>query len=110
MTDWDVEYAHSEQAGSPVLAVTGEIDLSSAARFARELATLLDDESNTVRVDMSAVTFIDSSGVRELLAAQREADATGTRLVLANPSAACRRVLEISGVLTEFAVEGKPSS
>jgi anti-sigma B factor antagonist len=110
MTDWDADYARSEEAGTPVLAVTGEIDLSSAARFAQELATLVDDGSNTVRVDMSAVTFIDSSGVRELLAANREAEAAGTRLVLANPSAACRRVLEISGVLAEFAIEGTTDS
>ena len=110
MTDWDVEYARSEQAGSPVLAVTGEIDLSSAARFAQELIALVGDESDSVRVDLSAVTFLDSSGIRELLAANRQAGTTGTRLVLTNPSSACRRVLEISGVLSEFVVEGTQDS
>ena len=106
MTDWDVDYARSEQAGTPVLAVAGEVDLSSATRFAQELASLVGDRSGTARVDLSAVTFLDSSGVRELLAAKRQALATGTQLLLANPSAACRRVLEISGVWSEFEVEG----
>ncbi len=106
MTDWDVDYKRSEQAGTPMLAVVGEVDLSSAARFAQELASLVGDESGTARVDLSAVTFLDSSGVRELLAANRQAEAIGTQFLLANPSAACRRVLEISGVWGEFVVEG----
>ncbi|MDQ1447103.1 MAG: anti-sigma factor antagonist [Actinomycetota bacterium] len=110
MTDWDVDYARSEQAGTPVLAITGEIDLSSATRFAQELASLLADEDDAVRVDLSAVTFLDSSGVRELLAANRQAVAAGTQLQLANPSAPCRRVLEISGVWGEFVVEGTEQS
>jgi anti-anti-sigma factor len=105
MTNWDVDYARSEHGGTPVLTVTGEIDLSSAGHFAQELAMLIDDEHGTARVDLSAVTFIDSSGVRELLAAKRRAEGTGTQLVLASPSAACRRVLEISGVWSDFDVE-----
>jgi anti-anti-sigma factor len=106
MNDWDVDYARSEQAGTPVLAVSGEIDLASAGRFAQELALLVGEEHDTARVDLSAVTFLDSSGVRELLAANRQAAANGRQLLLANPSAACRRVLEISGVWSEFVVEG----
>jgi anti-sigma B factor antagonist len=110
VTDWDVGYARTEEAGTPVLAVRGEVDLSSAGRFALELASLVADEGGTARVDLSAVTFIDSSGVRELLAANRQAEATGTQLLLANPSAACRRVLEISGVWSEFVIEGASGS
>ena len=110
MTDWDVGYARSEQAGTQVLAIRGEIDLSSAARLAQELASLLADEGNVVRVDLSEVTFLDSSGVRELLAANRQAVAAGTQLLLASPSASCRRVLEISGVWSEFVVEGTQRS
>jgi anti-anti-sigma factor len=106
MTGWDVDYARSEQAGTQVLAIRGEIDLSSAARLAQELASLLVDEGDTVRIDLSEVTFLDSSGVRELLLANRQAVASGTQLRLANPSAQCRRVLEMSGVWSEFEVEG----
>jgi anti-sigma B factor antagonist len=110
MNDGDVDYARSEQAGTPVLAVSGEIDLASAGRFAQELALLVGEERDAARVDLSAVTFLDSSGVRELLAANRQAAANGRRLLLANPSAACRRVLEISGVWSEFVVEGAQSA
>lgn len=105
MTNWDVDYARSERAGAPVLSVKGEIDLSTAGRFAQELASLVGDKNGTARVDLSKVTFIDSSGIRELLAAKRRAEATGVQLMLSNPSTACRRVLEISGVWNDFVVE-----
>jgi anti-sigma B factor antagonist len=105
MSEWDVDFAQAEQAGTPVLTVTGEIDLSAAGRFAQALTTAVTDGSGTALVDLSAVTFIDSSGVRELLAANRQAEAEGGELRLANPSAACRRVLEISGVWNEFVVQ-----
>jgi anti-anti-sigma factor len=105
MAEWDVDFDRSEEGGTRVLAATGEIDLSSASRFAQELATLVADGSGVALVDLSGVTFLDSSGVRELLGANREAEAMGMRLQLVNPSAACRRVLEISGVLDEFMVQ-----
>jgi anti-anti-sigma factor len=104
MTEWDVDFARSEAADTRSLAVSGEIDLSSAGRFAQELTSVVGD-GGTAMVDLSAVTFIDSSGVRELLAANRLAAALGGQLVLADPSAACRRVLEISGVWDEFLVQ-----
>ena len=104
MTEWDVDFARSEVADARSLVVSGEIDLSSAGRFAQELTSVVGD-GGTASVDLSAVTFIDSSGVRELLAANRQAEAMGMQLQLVNPSAACKRVLEISGVWDEFVVQ-----
>jgi anti-sigma B factor antagonist len=105
MNEWDVDFDRSEEGDTRVLAATGEVDLSSASRFAQELGALVADGSGTALVDLSGVTFLDSSGVRELLAANRRAEAMGLRLQLVNPSAACRRVLEISGVWDEFMVQ-----
>ena len=105
MTDWDVVFERSEHEGRPVLAVAGEIDLAIAARFAQELESLVADSGGNGAVDLSGVGFIDSSGIRELLKAKRAALASGGDLLLLHPSAACRRVLEISGVLHEFTVQ-----
>ena len=103
-SDWDVTFEKSERDGHLVLAVSGEIDLAVAGRFGQELETLVTDSSGTGLVDLSGVGFIDSSGVRELLKARRAAQLAGGELLLLNPSMACRRVLEISGVLSEFSV------
>ena len=103
MTDWDVVFQRSELDGRPVLSVAGEIDLAVAGRFAEELEGLVGDGGSGL-VDLSAVEFIDSSGIRELLKAKGAARAAGGDLLLLQPSAACRRVLEISGVWSDFTV------
>ena len=104
MNDYDVLFERSQQGDRCVLAVSGEIDLAVAARFAQELEDLVNDTGGTGVVDLSAVGFIDSSGIRELLKAKRAAQAAGTDLCLLNPSDFCRRVLEISGVWSDFTV------
>jgi anti-sigma B factor antagonist len=104
MSDDDVGFERSEQGGRPVLEVAGEIDLAVAVRFAQELERLVTDAGTTGAVDLSGVSFIDSSGIRELLKAKRAAQAKGADLVLLHPSDFCRRVLEISGVWSDFTV------
>ena len=101
MGDWDVVFNRSERDGRAVLSVSGEIDLAIAGRFAEELESLVGGNG---AVDLSAVEFIDSSGIRALLKAQGRAQAAGGDLVLLSPSPACRRVLEISGVWSNFTV------
>jgi anti-sigma B factor antagonist len=103
-SDWEVVFKRSERDGRPVLAVTGEIDLAVAARFAEELENLVRSDGGSALVDLSAVEFIDSSGIRELLKAKGNAQESGSDLLLLSPSAACRRVLEISGVWSNFTV------
>jgi anti-anti-sigma factor len=50
------------------VAVTGEIDLGSALRFADDvLATVGDDPSQILELDLSGVTFIDSAGLQSLI-------------------------------------------
>ncbi len=104
MSEWDVVFEQSEREGRLVLSVSGEIDLAVAGRFGQELETLVGNSGGTGVVDLSAVGFIDSSGVRELLKARSAALSAGGELLLLNPSTACRRVLEISGVIGEFSV------
>jgi anti-sigma B factor antagonist len=101
MSEWDIVLERSERGGRPALVVSGEIDLAVAGRFAQELENLVGDTGGTGLVDLAGVTFIDSSGVRELLKAKR---AAGGELSLLTPSASCRHVLEISGVWSEFTV------
>jgi anti-sigma B factor antagonist len=104
MSEWDVVFERAERDGRLALAVTGEIDLAVAGRFRQELETLVADSGGSALVDLSGVGFIDSSGIRELLTARLAAENAGGQLTLLNPSPSCRRVLEVSGVLTEFTV------
>lgn len=76
------------------LIVTGEIDAHTAPTLAESLA----GSGAGVRLDMSGVQFVDSSGLRVLIEAHQRAEESGGQLTIANPSDAVRRLLEISGV------------
>jgi anti-sigma B factor antagonist len=109
MPEWDVEFRRSERADGQVLSITGEIDLAVASRFAQALESLIEESNGTGLVDLSQVHFMDSSGIRALLKAKRDAEAKGKVLALLTPSASCRRVLEISGAWDEFTIKDDPS-
>ena len=55
-------------------------------------------------VDLSAVTFIDASGLSELVAARRKVADTDVEIVLVDPSAPCRRILEVTGLDRAFEI------
>ena len=76
----------------PVLTVTisGEIDIATCRAMRDALAT--GPGPAHLEVDMSAVTFIDASGIGVLLAARREAMEAGGSFILRAPSWAVLRV------------------
>lgn len=107
MNDWDVVFERAEHDGAAVLVVRGELDVAVAPQFADELDALIDSADGAngrVVVDLAGVGFIDSSGVRELLNAQRRAQSSGREIALRSPSVPCQRVLEVSGASVQFAV------
>jgi len=109
MTDWDVSFVRQPTAdGRSVLAVSGEIDLAVAARFAEVLTEFIEASNGEALVDLAGVGFMDSSGVRQLLIAHRTAADRGAELVLVAPSETCRHVLQVSGAWGEFKVADRP--
>lgn len=100
MTDdgWlDVEI----DTGPPGLVrVAGEVDIDTAEAFAEAVAKLTRD-GQAVHVDLSRVTFIDSSGIAVLI----DAVNAGHSVHVRNPSDAVRRVLEASGLTRSFHVD-----
>lgn len=85
--------------GAALVAVAGELDLASAPELEAELLRVLADASvPEVGVDLREVTYLDSSGLRTLLLAAREADATGRRLRITPGSGQALRVITLAGV------------
>ena len=81
-----------------VLVLRGEIDSYTAPDLAARLAS----DPKVDVVDLAAVTFIDSSGLRTLIEADRSRQDAGGRIVLRAPSAPVQRLLEISGLAGHF--------
>jgi anti-sigma B factor antagonist len=91
----------SDLAGD--LHVAGEIDAHSAPQLSDELASR--SQTDDLRVDLSEVSFMDSSGLRVLIDAHRKAESAGGRLVVTSPSSAVSRLIEISGLADHLNVE-----
>ena len=96
------EFERCERAGEQVLAVRGEIDLASVDDFRRALESLIREARSPALVDLSGVTFIDSTGMAALMSARGTADAAGVELVLVEPSPQVRMVLELTDLWTHF--------
>ena len=88
-----------------VATISGDLDLHSADDLRGRLAplTALDDE--TLIVEMSGVTFVDSTALGVLTGAAKLLRARGGRLVLASGDPRFRRLLEITGLLAVLHLE-----
>jgi anti-sigma B factor antagonist len=80
----------------PGARLVGELDLSTAEQTAAELGPLF-GASGDVVLDVSELTFIDSSGIRLLLQLHHALEDRGT-LVLRSPARHVANVLEIAGL------------
>ncbi|HMJ32442.1 MAG TPA: anti-sigma factor antagonist [Baekduia sp.] len=89
------------------LAFRGELDLGTAPQFREGLADA-ERDGGTVVVDLRSVTFIDSSGVGELLGAHQRARREGRRLVIVRrDDTPVAEVLHISALDRKLEVTGR---
>ena len=78
-----------------LLVVDGEIDTLTAGSLERALTELLNASADALVVDLSAVTFLASSGLAVLIRAAHQAGERRLRLV--STARAVRRPMEITG-------------
>jgi len=79
-----------------MVRATGEIDMSTVDALRRELDTAR-AEAATVLLDLSAVTFMDSTGLHLLLEASQSSAVSDWAFFVVRPSGAVRRLIEVSG-------------
>ncbi|MFN3652758.1 MAG: STAS domain-containing protein [Armatimonadota bacterium] len=82
--------------GLPVLSVSGEIDIYTAPLFKQAVVSLVSEGNNDVIIDLSGVTFMDSSGFGTLLGATKRLRPTGGGLHLAAPNTTIQRMLRLT--------------
>jgi anti-sigma B factor antagonist len=83
-------------SGVPVLCVTGEIDIYTAPLFKQAVVKLVSEGNNDVIIDLSGVTFMDSSGFGTLLGATRRLRPSGGGLHLAGANSTIQRMLRLT--------------
>lgn len=82
------------------VVLVGEVDLAARGALDEALTDVCSTPSAPVDIDLSQVSFIDSTGVAALVAAQRISEAHDGSLRLVGPQPQVRRLLELTGVDT----------
>ncbi|MGX1471878.1 UNVERIFIED_CONTAM: anti-anti-sigma factor [Streptomyces canus] len=90
----------TEADGITVLGLDGEIDHQSVGGLTRALSVADAPEGHRVVIDLSQVTFMDSSGVNALIAAHQSALAAQGWLRLVVVRGAVLRTLQLVGLDT----------
>jgi len=90
--------------GAPSIVLVGELDLSGAGQMEASLAEAeralaRGGERARLLIDLSRLTFLDSTGLRLLLQADMRAREGGYELVLRRGGPSVQRVFEVTGAL-----------
>ena len=93
----------SQPSTAPVtIVLTGEIDASNASTISTQVEQALAGGAPAIVVDLSDVTFFDSTGLGALIAARTSCGDGGTALSLRAPSPQVRRILDLTATASLF--------
>ncbi|CAM5675402.1 hypothetical protein SAVIM338S_07157 [Streptomyces avidinii] len=96
----------------PLIRVTGEMDMDRAKEFRAQLDAAIAAAPATadVTLDLSGMTFCDSSGLNVLLQARLHAEERGHALRLAGPGRQMLNLLEMTGANALFPIDPPPGA
>lgn len=93
------ETSSAEVDGVRVIAVRGELDLSTAPDLEGPLDAAVDGGGSSVLIDLSECEFIDSTGIALIVRGWQKLEGDGDgRLAICSPTEQVRRVLDVSGL------------
>lgn len=101
-----IEPRHGEEGH--VVKLAGELDLSSAGAFTQAVLDLGERGAGDVLVDLSELTFVDSTGLRAILSAKAIADEQGWRLQMTEGTRQVERLFELTGVRHHMPIAPAP--
>jgi anti-sigma B factor antagonist len=79
-----------------VLPLEGEIDLHVSPRVTAALGAMIDQKPERLVVDLSAVSYIDSSGLAVLIEGMQKVEEYGGKFVLAGLQEKVRPIFEMA--------------
>ena len=99
-----------EKDGYVHVALRGELDLSSVNKVQDELRRVEGDKPAIVLLDLSKLTFLDSTGLRCLVTADQRARDEGRRVVLVRGPDPVQRVFSITRLEERLEMVDDPSA
>jgi anti-anti-sigma factor len=102
-------YARANRERSAiVVSIGGEIDLARETELLAKLQPLEPPAGATIAVDMSKVTFLDSSGLRGIRRAHAYLKNRHCQLLLFNPSDQVLRLIMMLGLTNALTLDNGP--
>jgi len=101
------EFAVTEQgpqAGHYVIAARGEIDLFTAPELKKVLTDAIEDGGLRLVLDLSDVTFLDSTALGVLIGAVKRLRSRGGALALVNTDTSIAKTFQITGLDQIFTI------
>lgn len=100
-----MKYAASFVSGKLTVYLSGELDHHAAGEAIRVIGELIEDNMPRECVlELSGLSFMDSSGIAVIINATKKMKTLGGRLTVEKPAPQPRKVLEASGIERLIAV------
>jgi anti-sigma B factor antagonist len=90
--------AHTDTESRTSLQLEGSLDLESRDRFLESARAQLADGGPELVLDLSGLTFMDSSGLGALITLGHDCEDAGSAVVLQAPTERVMRLIDISGL------------
>lgn len=101
-----IDLTLDEVRGVPVARVLGEVDITNAAGLDDRLLAALDSEASGLVLDLTETTYLDSSGVKVLLATSTGLKERQQELrIVVSEGSFVKRVLEVTGLDGMLAID-----
>lgn len=92
-------HAHYERSGGVVvIRLVGELDMATVVQLRQAVTEALETAATSVVLDLSALTFVDSSGIGALVGASRRFQELGCSFALHAPTRSVLKALRLTGV------------
>jgi anti-sigma B factor antagonist len=99
-----------QHPGQTRVVLIGELDIASTQDLENELSAVEANSPGTVVLDLRRVEFIDSTGLRALVAADERARSAGRRLAVVRGPDAVERLLTVTQLDQRLDIVDDPDS
>ena len=93
-----LEITRTQHGGSAVLRLEGEVDIATVDQLDEAIQEAVDDEAETVVVDLSGLSFMDSTGLRSVLSGHEMVRAKKRSFIVVSGTGPVSRLIDITGV------------
>ena len=99
-----LEQQASEEQGVTVVALSGQLDSRAAPDFEKALLKLIAEKKHEILLDLTALEYVASAGLRVFVMVGKRLHAEGGRLALCALNEGVMKVFEISGFVPLFPI------